>query len=93
MNDQPKEKTLHKLRSNLVEMRDGLLELQSALEKLHRALQYKQRVIQEGFKHEGMENAGNLIHAGVPLRENPAALTDLVRRMADSRNRVRETKN
>ena len=94
MSDQPKEQNLHRLKDNLLELRDGLLELQSALEKLHRALQYKQRNLQGTGKPEGMGNSGGILfNTSLPLKEDPAALTDMVRRMADNRSPGAETKN
>lgn len=92
MSDQSKEQTMYKLRDNLLEMRDGLLELQRALEKLHRALQNKQRNNLQGYVKPG-ESTGVVFNTRLPLKEDPAALTDLVRRMADSRIPLAETKN
>lgn len=84
MSDQSKEQNLYKLRDNLVEMRDGLQELQKALEKLHRALLAKQRSVIQGTA-TGSCTGNGMSLPNLPLREDPVALTDLVRRMADGR--------
>lgn len=91
MSDQSKEQNLYKLRDNLLEMRDGLQELQKALEKLHRALLARQRSVIQGTV-SGSGTGNGLSLTNVPLREDPVALTDLVRRMADGRVPAAEEK-